>query len=73
MTRVKGTVRDGCVVLDENAEVPPDGTRVEVLVPAPRGRSLKEHLEYLLKNPPADVMSDEEIVEIVHRVRARRR
>lgn len=73
MKRVKGTVRGGAVVLDKGVEAPPDETEVEVLIPEPEDVSLEAVLENVLRNPPAEVLTDEEVVEIVHRVRARRR
>ncbi len=72
MKRVKGTVSGQTVLLRESVDVPPD-TEVEVLIPEPGDQSLAGILARVRQHPPAEVLSDEEIVEIVHQVRARRR
>lgn len=66
MKRVRGTFDGSTVVLRERVDLPPD-TEVEVLIPEPQDRSLAA----LLSQTPADgqVLSVEEVAELVHEVR----
>ena len=67
MKRVKGTYDGSKVVLRERVDLPPD-TEVEVLIPEPAERSLASVLEEL---PIAgQVLSLEEVSDLVHEVRA---
>jgi hypothetical protein len=70
MKRIRGTYDGSTVVLREQVDLPPD-TEVEVLIPEPRERSLAA----ILAEPPAagQVLSVEEVAELVHDVRATRR
>lgn len=68
MKRVKG-VWDGSVVrLEEKVDLPPD-SELEVLVPEPGDISLLELLDELDRRPVGEVLSMDEIVELVHEVR----
>jgi len=69
MKRVRGTYDGSAVVLREQVDLPPD-TEVEVLIPEPQERSLAA----ILSRPPAggQVLSVEEVAELVHEVRASR-
>jgi len=70
MKRVRGTYDGSAVVLRERVDLPPD-TEVEVLIPEPEERSLAA----VLAGSPAagEVLSVEEVAELVHEVRAARR
>jgi len=72
MRRVKGTFDGSRVVLQEKVDLPPD-TEVEVLIPEPQDRYLPEVLEALDRVSPAEVLSVEEVAELVHEVRASQR
>ena len=72
MRRVKGKFDGSAVVLQEKVDLPPD-TEVEVLIPEPQDRSLPEVLEALDRVTPAEVLSVEEVAELVHEVRAGQR
>jgi len=72
MRRVKGTFDGSAVVLREKVDLPPD-TEVEVLIPEPQDRFLPEVLEALDRALPAEVLSAEEVAELVHEVRASQR
>jgi len=72
MRRVKGTFDGSRVVLREKVDLPPD-TEVEVLIPEPQDRCLPEVLERLDRVSPAEVLSVEEVAELVHDVRAGQR
>jgi uncharacterized lipoprotein YbaY len=70
MKRVKGTYDGSAVVLRERVDLPPD-TEVEVLIPEPEEKSLAA---VLADAPTAgEVLSLEEVSELVHEVRASRR
>jgi uncharacterized lipoprotein YbaY len=70
MKRVRGTYDGSAVVLRERVDLPPD-TEVEVLIPEPEERSLAT---ILAQSPAAgQVLSVEEVAELVHEVRAARR
>lgn len=71
MKRVKGTYDGSSVVLKEKIELPPN-TEVEVLIPEPEEESLTALLDELDRQPAGEVLSTEEIVAIVHEVRAGR-
>ena len=70
MKRIRGRYDGSTVVLGEKVDLPPD-TEVEVLIPEPQERSLVA----ILAEPPAagQVLSLEEVAELVHEVRAERR
>ena len=72
MRRVKGTFDGSTVVLREKVDLPPD-TEVEVLIPDPEGKSLAALLETLDRLPAAEILSAEEVSELVHEVRAGQR
>jgi hypothetical protein len=69
MKRIRGRYDGSTVVLREKVDLPPD-TEVEVLIPEPQERSLAA----ILAEPPAvgQVLSLEEVTELIHEVRARR-
>jgi len=70
MKRIRGTYDGSTIVLREKVDLPPD-TEVEVLIPEPQERSLAA---ILAERPAADqVLSPEEVTELVHEVRATRR
>ena len=72
MKRVKGVYNGQAVVLAEPVDLPPD-TEVEVLIPDASSQSFADFLDELDRRPPLapeDVLSDEEIVALVHEVRA---
>ncbi len=75
MKIVKGVYNGETVVPEEPLDVPPD-TEIGLLVP---GRSanafadLLEELDRLPPLPPDEVLSEEEIVALVHEVRAEMR
>ena len=69
MKRIRGTYDGSTVVLREKVDLPPD-TEVEVLIPEPQERSLAA---ILAERPAAgQVLSLEEVTELVHEVRATR-
>ena len=72
MRRVKGKFDGSAVVLQEKVDLPPD-TEVEVLIPEPQERSLPEVLEALDRAEVGEVLSVEEVAELVHEVRASQR
>ncbi len=75
MKRVKGIYNGQTVVLAEQVDLAPD-TEVEVLIPDAGGQSFADFLDELDKRPPLapeDVLSEEEIVALVHEVRAEMR
>jgi len=72
MKRVKGTYNGSAIVLREHVDLQPN-TEVEVLIPEPEEQSLDRLLERLDRLPPGEVLSQEEVVALVHEVRAGRR
>ncbi len=75
MKRIKGVYEGKGVVLIEDVDLAPK-TEVEVLIPDVDRRPLIDHLDRLAKLPPLppeDVPTDEEIVALVHEVRAKMR
>jgi hypothetical protein len=72
MKRVKGRYDGSAVVLEEKVDIPAN-TEVEVLIPEPRERSLTALLDELDRMPAGETMSLDEIVTLVHEVRAAQR
>ncbi len=72
MKRVKGTYNGSAVVLREKVEIPAN-TEVEVLIPEARDESLTALLDQLDRLPSGEVLSPEEVVALVHGVRASQR
>ena len=62
----------GWYLLNRNA-FPTTDTEVEVLIPEPQERSLPEVLEALDRAEVGEVLSVEEVAELVHEVRASQR
>jgi len=69
MKRVKGRYDGSTVVLEERVDLPAD-TEVDVLTPLRRERSLTALLDELDLMPVGETMSLDEIVALVHEVRA---
>ena len=72
MKRVKGTYDGSAVVLREKVDIPAN-TEVEVLIPEPRERPLTAILDQLDRVPEGETLSLEEVVALVHEVRATQR
>jgi hypothetical protein len=72
MKRVKGRYDGSAVVLDEKVDIPAN-TEVEVLIPERRERSLTALLDELDRLPAGEVLSLDEVVALVHEVRAGQR
>ena len=72
MKRVKGRYNGSAVVLEEKVDIPAN-TEVEVLIPERRERSLTTLLDELDRMPVGETMSLDEIVALVHEVRAAQR
>jgi hypothetical protein len=72
MKRVKGRYDGSAVVLEEKVDIPAN-TEVEVLIPERRERSLTALLDELDQMPVGETMSLDEIVALVHEVRASQR
>ena len=72
MKRVKGTYDGAAVVLQEKVDIPAN-TEVEVLIPEPRERRLTAVLDELNRVPSGESLALEEIVALVHEVRAAQR
>ena len=72
MKRVKGRYDGSAVVLEEKVDIPAN-TEVEVLIPERRERSLTALLDELDRMPVGETMSLDEIVALVHEVRASQR
>jgi len=72
MKRVKGRYDGSAVVLEEKVDIPVN-TEVEVLIPERRERSLTALLDELDRMPVGETMSLDEIVALVHEVRASQR
>ena len=72
MKRVKGRYDGSAVVLEEKVDLPAN-TEVEVLIPERQERSLTALLDELDRTPVGETMSLEEIVALVHEVRAAQR
>jgi hypothetical protein len=72
MKRVKGTYNGSAVVLREKVDIPAN-TEVEVLIPEPREHSLSALLDELDHVPQGETLSLEEVVALVHEVRAGQR
>jgi len=72
MKRVKGRYDGSAVVLEEKVDIPAN-TEVEVLIPEPQERSLTALLDELDRMPVGETMSLDEIVALVHEVRAAQR
>jgi len=70
--RVKGTYDGSAVVLREAVDLPPN-TEVELLIPEPQEESLPRALEELNRQANGEVLSMDEVVALVHQVRAERR
>jgi len=69
MKRVKGRYDGSAVVLEEQVDIPAN-TEVEVLIPERRERSLTAVLDELDRRPVGETTSLDEIVALVHEVRA---
>ena len=61
MKRFNGTVRNNVVVLEEGVHLP-DGTEVDVVLPA-RRRKLKEAVQRIRANPITRTIGIDEIIE----------
>jgi len=72
MKRVKGRYDGSAVVLEEKLDLPAN-TEVEVLIPERQERSLTALLDELDRMPVGETMSLDEIVALVHEVRAAQR
>ena len=72
MKRVKGRYDGSAVVLEEKVDIPAN-TEVEVLIPERRERPLTALLDELDQMPVGETMSLDEIVALVHEVRASQR
>ena len=72
MKRVKGRYNGSAVVLEEKVDLPAN-TEVEVLIPERQERSLTALLDELDRMPVGETMSLDEIVALVHEVRAAQR
>jgi len=70
--RVKGRYNGSAVVLEEKVDLPAN-TEVEVLIPERQERSLTALLDELDRMPVGETMSLDEIVALVHEVRAAQR
>jgi hypothetical protein len=62
MKRYRGTVKGHVIVL-ENGEQLPEGTEVEVRVPARRKKGRQEAFQRLLENPITRYIGIDEIIE----------
>lgn len=65
MKRVKGTYNGSAVVLREAVSIPPN-TEVEVLIPEGEDGSLAAVLDRLDETDVGELLSIEEVAEIVH-------
>ncbi len=72
MKRVKGRYDGAAVILQQKVDIPPN-TEVEVLIPDPGERRLPAVLEELDRVPFGETLPLEEIVALVHEVRAAQR
>lgn len=72
MKRVKGRYDGSAVVLEEKVDLPVN-TEVEVLIPERQERSLTALLDELDRIPAGETLSLDEIVALVHEVRAAQR
>ena len=72
MKRVKGRYNGSAVVLEEKVDIPAN-TEVEVLIPELQERSLTGLLDDLDRIPVGETLSLDEIVALVHEVRAAQR
>ena len=72
MKRVKGRYDGSAVVLEEKLDLPAN-TEVEVLIPEQQERSLTALLDEFDRMPVGETMSLDEIVALVHEVRAAQR
>jgi hypothetical protein len=72
MKRVKGRYDGSAVVLEEKVDIPAN-TEVEVLIPERAERSLTALLDEFDRMPVGETMSLDEIVALVHEVRASQR
>jgi hypothetical protein len=70
--RVKGRYNGSAVVLEEKVDIPAN-TEVEVLIPERRERSLTGLLDDLDRIPVGETLTLDEIVALVHEVRAAQR
>jgi hypothetical protein len=70
--RVKGRYDGSAVVLEEKLDLPAN-TEVEVLIPEQQERSLTALLDEFDRMPVGETMSLDEIVALVHEVRAAQR
>jgi len=71
MKRVRGTYNGSAVVLRERVDLPPN-TEVDVLIPEPQEKSLVAALDELDRVSGGEILSLEEVVALVHEVRASR-
>ena len=72
MKRVKGRYDGSAVVLEAKVDIPAN-TEVQVLIPERAERSLTALLDDLDRMPVGETMSLDEIVALVHEVRAAQR
>ncbi|MGD0113983.1 MAG: hypothetical protein ABSD48_19165 [Armatimonadota bacterium] len=69
MKRVRGRYNGSAVILEEKVDIPAD-TEVVVLIPEARDGRLNELLDELNRLPAGETMALDEIVALVHEVRA---
>jgi len=69
MKRVRGRYDGSAVILEEKVDIPAD-TEVVVLIPEARDGRLNELLDELNRLPAGETMALDEIVALVHEVRA---
>ena len=72
MKRVKGRYNGSAVVLEEKVDLPAN-TEVDVLIPERAERPLTALLDELDRMPVGETISLDEIVALVHEVRASQR
>jgi len=69
MKRVRGRYDGSAVVLEEKVDIPAD-TEVEVLIPEARDGGLNDLLDEMDGLPASETVGLDEIVALVHEVRA---
>jgi hypothetical protein len=72
MKRIRGTYNGTAVILREKVDLRPN-TEVEVLIPEAQEKSLTATLDALDKKPITEALSLDEIVALVHEIRAAQR
>ncbi|MGD0110366.1 MAG: hypothetical protein ABSD48_00700 [Armatimonadota bacterium] len=69
MKRVRGRYDGSAVILEEKVDIPAD-TEVEVLIPEARDGGLNDLLDEMDGLPASETVGLDEIVALVHEVRA---